>query len=340
MRALLLLQLAAPATAPLDGCCHAGRVSASCFGKSDTEALQGALSCAVADTVVVEARGGRPWVVSAPIQLPSHKYVVFEPGTVVRAQRWRFHGTWDSLFQAGRPTPTPTSSPDHGPVRDVVRNLTIEGNGARWQMWRDHYANAACNDTARCDAEDPSRCCYRPAEWRHTLMLWEAHGVRIRNLTMLESGGDCVMIGYDIPGFRPSTGITLSDLTCERHYRQGISIDSATDVLVERSVFRETFGTAPMGGVDIEPDGNLARDANITFRGCRAEDNFGYGFKVSPGRFTEMPAADLGRINFVNCTASWSPGFNFSRAAPGDGNSAGFMHGGRPVGFYVGGLVG
>ena len=86
----------------------------------------------------------------------------------------------------------------------------------------------------------------------------------------------------------------------------------------------------------------LDRISNITFKHCLSEDNAGFGFKVSIGELRDWPglaSKSLGRISFINCTARWSPNFNISVPAQGDG-AAPFLHGCLPIGFYIAGLIG
>ena len=59
-----------------------------------------------------------------------------------------------------------------------------------------------------------------------------------------------------------SRNVVIRDFVATNNYRQGLSVTGAVDLLVEDSLFELTGGTAPMCGIDIEPDttGNLIQN--------------------------------------------------------------------------------
>ena len=61
-------------------------------------------------------------------------------------------------------------------------------------------------------------------------------------------------------------------------HRQGMSVASATNLLVVDSHFTDTNGTAPMCGCDLEPDWPFYRLGNVTFRRCDFSRNANCGF--------------------------------------------------------------
>ena len=133
-----------PGPAPHE-CCQAV-AHADCWGftpgRDATASIQAAIDCPLAHTVVVKDMGA-PWVVAPPpLHLPvyennsatyicraainftrSNQLVIFQPGVVVEAKRWAFHGFKDSLAHIGS---------EWG----AVRNLTVRGEGATWRMWK------------------------------------------------------------------------------------------------------------------------------------------------------------------------------------------------------------
>jgi hypothetical protein len=86
---------------------------------------------------------------------------------------------------------------------------------------------------------------------------------------------------------------------CDNNYRQGISIISVDGLLVENSVFNNTWGTPPSSGVDIEPDSPEERIRDVVFRNCSFEDNYGDGIEVFLAHLT----AESGPVSilFDNC---------------------------------------
>ena len=79
-------------------------------------------------------------------------------------------------------------------------------------------------------------------------------------------------------GLPGSRDIHISDCIFDKNYRQGMSIIGAVNMLVERSVFSNTNGTAPSAGVDVEPYLPTFEVANVSFIDCQASNNSGPGF--------------------------------------------------------------
>src|ERR1051325_10654091 len=97
--------------------------------------------------------------------------------------------------------------------------------------------------------------------------------------TLRDSGGD----GIYVEGrgkLSASRDIHIKDVVCDNNYRQGISVISVDGLLVEESTFKNTWGTPPSSGVDLEPDTAVERLKNVVFRNCRFEDNNGDGIEV------------------------------------------------------------
>ncbi|NLX96246.1 MAG: right-handed parallel beta-helix repeat-containing protein [Rhodopirellula sp.] len=211
--------------------------------EESTEALQSAIH-SKAKKVVVEKMSG-PWIVDK-IELASDQELVFEPGAVVLAKKGAFHGTADSLFTATN-----------------KKNIRLTGPGATLQMHRADYDSPA----------------YKKAEWRHVINLHGCDQVTIAGLTLAESGGDGIYLGVGRNG-EPNRNITIRDVVCDRNYRQGISVITAENLLIENCTLKNTAGTAPAAGIDFEPNHPRERLVNCVMRNCTIEDNQGYGIHV------------------------------------------------------------
>ncbi len=206
-----------------------------------TAALQAAIGSGVRRLIVENV--GAPWIID-PVQLVGDQEIVFEPGVVITARRGGFAGRGDSLFSANQLT-----------------NLTLTGTGAVLRMWREDYATTN----------------YAKAEWRHCLMLRACVNVRVSGLTLTESGGDGIYVGAGPKG-EPCRDVVIRDVICAGNYRQGISVISAENLLLERVTLRDTGGTAPMAGIDFEPNHPFERVVNCVLRDCTATGNAGGGF--------------------------------------------------------------
>jgi len=210
----------------------------------DPEDSTEALQAAIdsgAPKLIVENMG-EPWVVR-PITLASNQEIVFEDGCEVLAKRGEFHAIGASLFRAPR-----------------VENLTLRGEGATFRMWREDYANPEL---------------YEKAEWRHCLNLGGCSNVQVLGLTLTESGGDGIYIGS---GCRD---VTIRGVTCDANYRQGISVISAENLLIEDCVLSNTRGTPPEAGIDFEPNRETDRLVNVVLRNCLTTGNATSGYVVA-----------------------------------------------------------
>ncbi len=220
-----------------------------------TQALQAAIHSGARRVIVPKMSS--EWIVR-PIRLASNQELILEDGVVVAAKRGEFRGAGDSLFTA-----------------QDVSNLVIRGYGATLRMHkRDYMAGKTLVEFGwnRWFGQ------YAKAEWRMTLSLRGCTNVRIYGLTLRDSGGDGIFVAG---GRQPyCKHVYIRDVLCENHYRQGISVISAQGLTVENSVFRNTWGTPPSAGVDIEPDRPEERIQQVVFRNCRFEDNYGDGIEV------------------------------------------------------------
>lgn len=229
-----------------------------------TKALQAAIDSG-AEKVVVEDINV-PWVIR-PITLASDQELVLEAGVVLLAKRGEFKGSNDCLLSASG-----------------KRNVRITGKGAMLRMWQDDYDKQP----------------YEKAEWRHAISIRSCTDVHITGLTILESGGDGIYLGVSQRGVT-NTNVKIRNVVCDRNYRQGISVISAENLLIENTVLRNTAGTPPMAGIDFEPNYSGESLVNCVMRNCRVEGNSGDGFLLALHNLTShsVPIS----IRFENCTS-------------------------------------
>ena len=196
-----------------------------------------------------------------PLKMPSNIEFVLEPGVELVAKRGAFKGLNDYLLE----------------LRGCT-NVTIRGGkGATLRMWKKDY-------------QGPD---YKHGEWRHTLRFSKCQNALVEGLTFVESGGD----GMSVTG----TDITIRDCVCDRNHRQGMSVCSVRNLLVENCVFSNTQGTLPQSGVDIEPDFATQRLENVVFRNCQSFGNAGAGFETYLVQLRKSSAPIS--ITFENCSA-------------------------------------
>ncbi len=252
--------------------------------QESTRGLQAAID-SKARKIIVENMG-TPWIVDE-IRLRGDLEIVFEPGVIVQARRGAFQGGNASLFRASK-----------------LKNLTLRGPGATLRMWREDY--------------DDSKQ-YKKAEWRHVLDFRSCANVRVLGLTLSDSGGDGIYLGV-ASGGGPNTDFLIQDVTCARNYRQGISVISARGLTIERCVLKETAGTAPMAGIDFEPNHASEEVADCVLRDCLVQNNAGVGFQfyLQPLDGTSRPVS----VRLERCRSLGNAaGFSLSAASHAAGET-------------------
>jgi hypothetical protein len=254
---------------PHHPCVIDGAATASCFGfnaSDSTEIVQAALSMAAIDTLTIDRPpSGQHWLVR-PLFITRHNLaLILAPGVVVLAKRDEFHGNDDTLLKA-----------------EGAHNISILGQpGSSLRMRRADYAVPSWGSCPSCRL-------YSKAEWRAGIWLAGCTNVTLAGLTVTESGGDGLFItdlNHASPNNVNSRDIHVHDCVFTNNYRQGLSLISVVNLLVERCTFSNTNGTNPQAGVDIEPDFPSQELTNVTFRDCSYTGNAGAGFRTCLNAF-------------------------------------------------------
>ncbi len=183
-----------------------------------TSSLQSSLDSG-ARIVLVPAMG-RPWI-TRPLSIRSGTTLILEEGVEILAKKGSFAKTDAVLFL----------------LRDV-EDVTICGYGARCAMRKEDYRRGP----------------YEKSEWRHAVEMNGCARVSVLGLAIESSGGDGVYIGTARSRRTYSSEVVLRDLLLRDHYRQGVSVISAQDLLIENVEMSFTEGTLPSSGIDFEPN--------------------------------------------------------------------------------------
>lgn len=88
-------------------------------------------------------------------------------------------------------------------------------------------------------------------EWAAGIGIRNADNVIIQNVKITDTWGDGIFIGSESGGVSKNIFITNADIDYAR--RNGLSVTSGQNVHLKNFLISNTFGTAPMCGVDIEP---------------------------------------------------------------------------------------
>jgi parallel beta-helix repeat protein len=112
-------------------------------------------------------------------------------------------------------------------------------------------------------------------EWGMGILIARSSRIVVEAVTARDCWGD----GFYVAN--RSTDITLCGVTGDRNRRQGLSVVGGERVVVRDSTFRNTAGTEPECGIDIEPNpGESVVDLTIT--GCLVQGNRGGGIAGGP----------------------------------------------------------
>jgi hypothetical protein len=219
--------------------------------KDSTDFLQAAINSKVRKLIV--DRQASAWV-TRPLTGVSNQEIVFEAGTELVAMKDAFRPKGDCLLSF--------SGCEHVTIRGEKQD---GGKSARIRMHKQDYQSEA----------------YEKSEWRHGLVFLACHNVLIEDLVIEKTGGDGIYLGT-APGKGPNRDVVIRRVDCDDNHRQGISVISAENLLIEDCLLRNTSGTDPQSGIDFEP--NNAEDSLVkcVVRNCVAENNAGRGFEICP----------------------------------------------------------
>jgi len=106
------------------------------------------------------------------------------------------------------------------------------------------------------------------------IFVASSQNVYIEGVTAKECWGD----GFYVGGSAGTTNITLCNVVADHNRRQGLSVVYADGVVVKNSTFKNTQGTLPEAGIDIEPNAGETV-ANMQILGCTFTNNSGGGIQ-------------------------------------------------------------
>lgn len=114
-------------------------------------------------------------------------------------------------------------------------------------------------------------------EWGMGIHMRGASNVVIDGVTVKNTWGDGFYIN------QRSRNIELCSVTAENNRRQGMSITSADGVKILNSTFKNTQGTQPQAGIDIEPNENNTV-SNVKILNSQFINNKGTGIIIYAGK--------------------------------------------------------
>lgn len=141
-----------------------------------------------------------------------------------------------------------------------VGNIVIEGKNV---TFKDHREN------------------YTSGQQRHVFLMQGVKNVIIDGISANSGGGDGFYIGgSSVVKF--SENVTLNNIKADNNRRQGISIISGRNILIQNALLTNTNGEAPGAGIDIEPNSSSHILENIKIINPTTKNNAGAGIQISP----------------------------------------------------------
>lgn len=137
-------------------------------------------------------------------------------------------------------------------------------------------------------------------EHAHCMGTRGAKNVYIENLNLTNASGDGFYIDqYDgDENNTPSEAIKLYNIKCDNNGRNGLSIVSGFNIIIENSYFTNTNGTSPQTGLDIEAEARTRDMTNIIIKNCKFKNNRFCGFSVVGGSSSITTEHN---ITVINC---------------------------------------
>jgi Right handed beta helix region len=212
--------------------------------RNGTRMIQAAINSPA--TKVIVPNVGLPWLVD-PIILKSNQEIQIDSKVVIAARPGSFLGTGDALLNA-----------------EDDSNITVSGSSATIRMRKEDYVHPP----------------YAPSQWRHCFSLLGCVNVKVSGIRFANSGGDGIYLGRG-NNHSDCSGITITDVLCDSNYRQGMSVISAKNLIVENCVFSSTQGVPPQSGIDFEPNNPDEHLVNVLVNNCTATNNAFFGIIIS-----------------------------------------------------------
>jgi hypothetical protein len=216
-----------------------------------TAILQKAINSKVKRLII--DRQPSPWV-TRPLIGVSGQEIVFESGAEIVALKGAYRARGDCLLTFNQ-----------------CEDVTLRGE----------KSESGELPLIRMLKEDYQSAPYEKSEWRHGLAFYECRDVRIEDLRIEKTGGDGIYLGTG-PDKVPNRNVVIRGVDCNANHRQGISVISAEDLLIERCLLRNTKGTAPEAGIDFEPNDPADVLTNCVVRSCTATGNAGTAYQLCP----------------------------------------------------------
>jgi len=139
-----------------------------------------------------------------------------------------------------------------------------------------------------------------PTGQEHCIDFRGCTRVFVRGAKCINAGGDGIYLGSTATQAF-CQDVTVDSVVCDGNYRQGLTLISGKNVSITNSVFKNTSGTAPQAGIDVEPNANTDFIQGVHISNCLTQSNAGAG--VSIGLVNLAGSTAQHDITVLNCTS-------------------------------------
>lgn len=139
-------------------------------------------------------------------------------------------------------------------------------------------------------------------EWGYGIAVSGGENVYIEDVQSVDMWGDGINLQCAVTTntYLDCKNIQITNVRCSNNRRQGMSIESGIDVIVQSSIFEKTNGTGPGCGIDVEISISNSTLKNIIIQDCIFKNNHSSGLTLQ----TKVDGASVLNCKFENNTDS------------------------------------
>lgn len=221
-------------------------------GKNETIGFQKALNASVGKVLFIPKQQGK-YYLTRQLFIPSNSKLVFDSNVIIQAtdDLKQSHADFEALIRI-----------------ENVDNVNIHANKAVFRMNKSAYAS----------------------EHNHIFMINGASNVTIKNAKANNSGGDGFYIGAYKSNKAYCENIKILSSSANNNRRQGLSIVTGKNILIDGCSFNSSAGTDPESGLDIEPSKATDILQNIKVRNSTMSNNKKRGMMILLNRLNAKSA--------------------------------------------------
>lgn len=118
-------------------------------------------------------------------------------------------------------------------------------------------------------------------EWGYGIALQGSSNIVIRDISLTDFWGDGINIQAGVDEKTICQNVTIDNVICDNNRRQGMSIEALEHGIVRNSIFKNTVGTAPACGIDLEPAYDVIVNNDILIENNQFLNNDNCGLLVT-----------------------------------------------------------